>query len=115
MEKTRSYDPQITACGNGQFECESSSGETVYTVDLEAGTCSCPDHCYRGGRECKHLRWVRLRSYCMALEAARQLRPEALRLHATRADLRDEVIDAIWIVLAAREGERDRSEVLQAA
>ncbi|WP_240942983.1 hypothetical protein [Haloferax volcanii] len=38
------------------YEVDSSSGKT-YEVDVEAGTCSCPDHRKRGA-ECKHLRRV---------------------------------------------------------
>nr|WP_223174025.1 SWIM zinc finger family protein [Haloferax sp. AS1] len=38
------------------YQVDSPSGKS-YEVDVEAGTCSCPDHRKRGV-ECKHLRRV---------------------------------------------------------
>lgn len=40
-----------------EYEVTSSSG-SAYIVDVEAGTCTCPDHEYRGV-DCAHLRRVR--------------------------------------------------------
>ena len=53
------YDPgtpgEILTLGRNHFAVESfREGGVHYSVDLEAGTCSCPDHLYRR-RECKHL------------------------------------------------------------
>ena len=46
----------VRALGDGQYAVENQQGRT-YTVDLDAGDCTCPDHRIRGER-CKHLRRV---------------------------------------------------------
>ncbi|MFB6157515.1 MAG: SWIM zinc finger family protein [Haloferacaceae archaeon] len=40
---------------DGRYVVETAGG--TYVVDLDAGTCTCPDHAVRGAR-CKHLRRV---------------------------------------------------------
>jgi hypothetical protein len=48
----------VVALGGGEYDVVTADGERpVYTVDLPAGTCTCPDHRMRGAR-CKHLRRV---------------------------------------------------------
>jgi len=39
--------------GEGMFEVENGRGQ-AYTVDVKAGSCTCPDHAYRGDA-CKRL------------------------------------------------------------
>lgn len=46
----------VRAVGDGAYDVLTAD-ESVYTVDLPAGTCTCPDHEYRNAR-CKHLRRV---------------------------------------------------------
>jgi hypothetical protein len=48
----------VVALGGGEYDVVTEDGErAVYTVDLPAGRCTCPDHRMRGAR-CKHLRRV---------------------------------------------------------
>lgn len=47
---------RVTPIGGGIYEVSTPSGHE-YTVDLEEGRCTCPDHQFRGVR-CKHLRRV---------------------------------------------------------
>lgn len=46
----------VRATGDGRYAVENRQGRT-YTVGLDAGDCTCPDHRIRGER-CKHLRRV---------------------------------------------------------
>ncbi len=47
---------RVRSFGTAAYVVETES-ENAYLVDVEAGTCSCPDHRFRGGH-CKHLRRV---------------------------------------------------------
>lgn len=55
----------------GEWAVPSSRGDgRGYTVDLEAGTCSCPDHQYRRGASgrgvaCKHIAVARVAAECL--------------------------------------------------
>jgi hypothetical protein len=46
----------VRAAGDGRYDVVTAD-DTVYSVELPAGRCTCPDHRYRGAR-CKHLRRV---------------------------------------------------------
>jgi len=46
----------VVPLGGGRYDVVVRGG-AAYTVDLPAGSCTCPDHTYRGSR-CKHLRRV---------------------------------------------------------
>jgi len=47
---------RVRGFGTAAYLVETGS-DNAYLVDIEAGTCSCPDHRFRGGR-CKHIRRV---------------------------------------------------------
>lgn len=55
-ERARSEPMAVLAVGDGAYDVVTEE-DHVYTVDLAAGTCTCPDHRIRGVR-CKHLRRV---------------------------------------------------------
>jgi len=46
----------VVPLGEGRYDVVVRDG-TAYTVELPVGTCTCPDHAFRGSR-CKHLRRV---------------------------------------------------------
>ncbi|GGN11690.1 SWIM zinc finger family protein [Halarchaeum nitratireducens] len=54
--RARSEPMAVVALGGARYDVVVRGG-TAYTVDLDVGTCDCPDHTYRG-RRCKHLRRV---------------------------------------------------------
>ncbi len=55
-ERARSEAMAVLAVGDGAYDVVTED-DHVYTVDLSAGTCTCPDYRVRGAR-CKHLRRV---------------------------------------------------------
>jgi len=56
--RARSEPMAVVPLGDGRYDVVVRGG-AAYTVDLDAGTCTCPDHRYRSLR-CKHLRRVAL-------------------------------------------------------
>jgi hypothetical protein len=55
-ERARRESMAVRAVGDGVYDVVTAD-ESVYTVDLSVGECTCPDYRYRGAR-CKHLRRV---------------------------------------------------------
>lgn len=53
----------------GSNYVESQNGGGTYTVDLDAGTCTCPDHEHRG-TYCKHLQAAELHAEAQAAREA---------------------------------------------
>lgn len=47
-------DSDVNWTGEQTAEVDSESSDKTYEVDLEARTCTCPDHVFRG-TTCKHL------------------------------------------------------------
>lgn len=44
----------VNIVGQRKAEVQSQSSDSTYTVDVDEGSCTCPDHVYRG-TTCKHL------------------------------------------------------------
>jgi hypothetical protein len=107
------YDPGQPAAirhdGGPRFAVQSfRNPEDWYTVDREAGTCSCPDFAYRGdpsGRtryRCKHMKALEARLPELAAAQARRMPTPALRAALSRDDVSPAARDALSRELFAR-------------
>jgi len=54
LERAKALVSLVRRTGDGVYVVPSQSGAGEYTVDLVAGTCTCPDFAKRGAR-CKHI------------------------------------------------------------
>lgn len=76
----------------GVYKVQSFSNKSkVYVVNLNIGTCNCPDFVYRGN-SCKHLREMEEVSEREAKRKAEDMSISQIREHLQRANLRPEIL-----------------------
>jgi len=53
VDKAAELVERVKPLERGMFEVPSQTGKEVYVVDLQGGSCTCPDWQFRG-QQCKH-------------------------------------------------------------
>lgn len=79
MDLARENLAGVEARPDGTYAVPSSKGDKVYVVDLDEGSCTCPDHEYRG-LACKHSTTARIYSELFPAPAPTREDPELTRL-----------------------------------
>lgn len=97
----------IKSEGKGCYTVQSfRNNEEDYRVNLNAGTCSCPDHQFRQ-RECKHIKAAKQEAYNNTVQIAQTQTLENLQtaLFVNAGTYREEVKEAISFVIYHKEKE----------